>query len=358
MKKKWIIIISIGAVLLILRLSLPFLIKHYVNKTLNNIEGYQGAVEDIDLNLFRGAYVIDNVSLSKTEDSIPVPFINIHKIDLSIHWRAIFNGSIVGEIILTKPELNFAVSKSPNGETVSQDGSETDWTEPINELMPLKINRFEIKNGKMSYKDFTTTPEVDVFLDNLQLVATNLSNVKDKNNKLPSSFKVKGNSLGGGKLDISANLNLLKKIPDMDLNLKFENADLIAFNNFTKAYTNIDVEEGTFNLYSEIVINDADFTGYVKPVMENLKIIEWNEGDSGFTKKIWEVVAGGLAEIFENQPKDQFASKVPIEGNLNDLEAGVWASIGAIFKNAFIEALSKNIEGSIDFSDNSSNNKK
>ncbi len=31
-------------------------------------------------------------------------------------------------------------------------------------------------------------------------------------------------------------------------------------------------------------------------------------------------------EIFENQPKDQFAFRIPIEGNLDDPDRGTWAA--------------------------------
>ncbi len=56
MKKKWKIILSIVVLLLVVRLMLPFIIKKYVNKTLDDLNGYSGHLDDINLNLFRGAY--------------------------------------------------------------------------------------------------------------------------------------------------------------------------------------------------------------------------------------------------------------------------------------------------------------
>ena len=58
MKKKWKIIIAVVLVLVVIRLILPSLVKRYVNKTLDDLDGYSGHVEDLDLNLYRGAYVI------------------------------------------------------------------------------------------------------------------------------------------------------------------------------------------------------------------------------------------------------------------------------------------------------------
>ena len=179
-------------------------------------------------------------------------------------------------------------------------------------------------------------------------MATNLGNVKDEAVKLPSTLKATGTSLGGGLLDIDAKLNVLKKIPDIDLDLQFENVDVVALNDFIRAYAKVDAEKGIFSLYSELAIDNGEITGYVKPIIEDLQIIDWSKEEESFIKKAWETIVGGIVEIFKNQPEDQLATKVPLAGNVNNLEAGVWPTVWNIFKNAFIEALSKQVEGSVE----------
>lgn len=348
MSKKWIIIISILVVLIAARIALPSIVKSYVNKTLNNLEGYNGSVEDIDIHFYRGAYAIKGLEIVQTTDSIPVPFVEVPLIDLSVQWKALFDGSIVGEIIMDKPVLNFAVAEDSSGRKAKQDGSGADWSEALNDLIPFTINHFEIVSGKITFKDFSTNPEIDIFIDSLNLVATNLGNVKDEAVKLPSTLKATGTSLGGGLLDIDAKLNVLKKIPDIDLDLQFENVDVVALNDFIRAYAKVDAEKGIFSLYSELAIDNGEITGYVKPIIEDLQIIDWSKEEESFIKKAWETIVGGIVEIFKNQPEDQLATKVPLTGNVNNLEAGVWPTVWNIFKNAFIEALSKQVEGTVE----------
>lgn len=100
-------VIAIVLILIALRIALPYIVKDYVNKTLSEIPGYKGIVEDIDMNLWRGAYEIEKVSLVKTDGKVPVPFFSADKIDLSVQWGALFEGSIVGEIVLENPKINF-----------------------------------------------------------------------------------------------------------------------------------------------------------------------------------------------------------------------------------------------------------
>ena len=55
MSKKWIWVFVIIGIIVAIRIALPFIIKNYVNKTLQEMEAYGGSVDDIDLHLFRGA---------------------------------------------------------------------------------------------------------------------------------------------------------------------------------------------------------------------------------------------------------------------------------------------------------------
>src|SRR6185295_5262795 len=75
-KKKNILLIvlfGIAVILIAFRLALPSILCKVVNKKLTEIDGYVGHVNDIDVWLIRGAYVIEGIELNKTGGKIPVP---------------------------------------------------------------------------------------------------------------------------------------------------------------------------------------------------------------------------------------------------------------------------------------------
>ncbi len=341
MKTRWKVILIIVALLVAARLAMPYFVKKYVNKTLSELDGYTGSVEDIDIALIRGAYVINVLNIEKTGDSIPVPFVSIEKTDLSVHWAALLKGSISGEVVMTKPVVNFAVA----GKDVSQDGSEADWRQALDDLIPIQINQFEIIDGKISYKDFTTKPKV-------------LSTVVDKTEALPSTIHATASSIGGGQLRADVGLNVLREVPDFDLDFSFEKVDLTALNDFVKAYTKTDVESGVFNLYAEAAAKDGKLTGYVKPVIQNLQILDWEKEEEGFLNKLWQGVVEVATNIFKNQKEDQLATKVPIQGDLNNPDTKIWPTVWNTLKNAFVEALSRRVEGEIDYFSDKNGDKK
>jgi hypothetical protein len=340
------ILVLLIAALVAARLYLNVWLPRYVNQVLNNIKGYEGSVEDIDIALYRGAYKIHGLKLRKKTSGIPVPFIAVDTADLSIEWKALFHGRIVSEADLYKPVINFAVNKSGTDE---QNGTGVDWTEPIQELMPIDVNLVTFKEGKLTYQDFSTDPKVNIYITDMSGEVRNLRNVVDTENPLPSTISVKGNSIGGGKLAMNGKMNILKKIPDMDLETKLEGVDLPALSNYSNAYAAIDIREGRLNVYSELVVKNNRVSGYIKPIATHVALIDLKR-DANPIKLIWQSLVAVVVEIFTNQPKDQFATKIPLEGNLEDIETSTWPALAGIVRNAFISAFKKGFDKDIGFS--------
>ena len=64
-------------------------------------------------------------------------------------------------------------------------------------------------------------------------------------------------------------------------------------------------------------------------------------------RKMWEAIAGFAGEVFENQPKDQVATKIPFEGRLDNPQADVWETVINVLENAFIRAIQPSIDHEI-----------
>src|SRR5690606_9451456 len=126
---------------------------------------------------------------------------------------------------LEYPKLNFVAGPT---EEETQTGKETEWTEPIKELMPRQINKFEIVRGKIPYLDFHADPKVQVAIDSVNAVAMNLNKAQDSNGRLPSKLRVTGASVGVGQLDFEAEMNISRPTPDSDADLKFTEVNLPA----------------------------------------------------------------------------------------------------------------------------------
>lgn len=346
MRKGWIIFLGIALVIFI---TLHFLLEpvalHYANKAIDNMEDYEGHIDGVGIQLYRGAYRIDSLVLHRVGDEDTIsPFFKADAIEIAVSWSSLFKGKIVAEVALHKPILNFKATK------IEAPEEDTDFVEVLEDLVPLRIEIFSIHGGEVHYLDKAQDPVVDVYVVNLNAKAENLTNEPREEDPLPSRVSLSGTTIGEGTLHVEMAMYVLKEIPDFDLSVEVADVDLPALNDFTEAYANFDFEKGTFYVSSEIVMKDETYKGYIKPVMEDYEIIDLS-GEDSFLEEAWEVLVGSVMWIFKNKPKDRFATRAPFEGNMKDADVGVLETLTNVLVNAFIEAFEKNVEGSIDFQD-------
>ena len=338
------IFLSIIVLLIIVRIILPYVALHYANKTLASMNGYFGHVNDIDLAIYRGAYVIKDFYIDKV-DSVSqqrVPFISSQLIDLSVEWKSLFHKRIVGELEFTNPVLIFTKDKA---EPASIQKDTNDFRTVLNSFMPLKINRFQIINGKIQYIDSTSTPKVNIAMTNTQVLAENLSTVQDTA-LLPAKVTASAD-VYKGKLELKMKLAPLADSPTFDMNAELQNTSLPELNDFFKAYAKFDVHAGTFGLYTEVASKDGKYTGYVKPVIKDLDVIGPEDRNDSFFNKLYEAVVGAVGVILKNPEEKQVATKVPIEGEYGKTTVGTWRAIIEVLRNAFIQALYPSIDHEI-----------
>ncbi|MBI1326159.1 MAG: DUF748 domain-containing protein [Alphaproteobacteria bacterium] len=342
MKKRYILLIIIGVLVLGLigaRLYLPYWVTDYVNGQIAKLDNYTGSVTDIDIHLWRGAYSIHGMNIFKKRGGLKEPFAAADKIDLSIEWKALFKGAVVAEADIRNIDLNFSRSQTGTGES---------WGDFIDSLSPFDINRLQVHGGKASYINRYASPDVNIAIDNVSLLVTNLQNVNKNDKALPSHLKVNGVSTGRGQLDIVGDINILKDTPDFDIAAKLENAALPAFNNFTSDVLAVDFEAGTISVYSELAAANGRLVGYVKPIATDIEMVDIEQDTNPFNA-LWQSFVSVFVELFSNHSEDQFAMRIPVEGNINNPDQDLWATFLSIFENAFGRAFSRSADEGIDF---------
>ncbi|MEZ5172623.1 MAG: DUF748 domain-containing protein [Bacteroidia bacterium] len=349
-RKRFKVLGVIVLILIIGRLTLPYFVARYVNKVLSEIPGYYGKIDDVDIHLLSGSYQINGLELKKVENNTKFPFLDIPQINLSVEWPALVQGKIVAEIFFIKPVVNFEKNEEPK---IKKDKKQVDWTEPLKRLVPVKINKLRIREGNVAFRDFESNPKINLVMTNIELQATNLSNANKSTDPLPSHLELRAGTttMGSGKLSLSADLNVLKPIPDFDADLKYEEVDLTAFNDMFLAYGNVDVEKGRLFIYSEAALIDSSFDGYVKPIIKELNFLDLKEKPVNPGKIIREATLNLIAGIFKNRKAEQFAAKAPFEGKISDVNMNVWSSVWSVWRNAFVKAFDMNTDNSISIAD-------
>lgn len=329
--------IALVVVLVLLRLALPLAVETYVNRALNRSQDYTGRIGHVSLQLWRGGYRIHEVAILKRNGSVATPLFSAKELRLSIEWRELFHGSLVGEVDMREPRINFVSGASP---AQSQDGKDTSWDKMLGSLFPFDLNRVEITDGEIHFQNPSSKPTVDIYSSHIFATATNLTNARNLTEKLPSGLSAHGSILGDGQMDLQLHMNVLQPRPVYELNCGVTNVNLTALNDFLRAYGKFDVEKGSFALYTSVASDGGAYQGYFKVFFSNLDIFAWDkERGKNILQIFWEAVVGGVVEVFKNHPRDQLATKIPISGSYSNSNVGIWTATGTLLENAFIHAL-------------------
>ena len=347
-KPRWLALLALILVFLCLHFYLSIWVLQYVNRKINETKDYSGSIENIDLHLWRGAYVIRNITIYKNSGKIPVPFFSAPAIDLAVEWKALFHGHFVGNVMLKQPIINIV-----NGPTTeqTQTGVNTPWAETIKQLFPLKINRFHVEDGTLQYRDFYSHPKVDLKLTDLYITASNLTTSKQLSRGGLATLHAEGKPVMDGMLKADVTFDPYEKYPTFDLKADVSNIPLIHLSELTEAYAYFDFKKGTFAAALQLSASDGRFTGYVIPAFDHMQIFSLQQDIKNPVKLAWEGILGGVGRLFRNLPKDRFATKIPISGSFADPQEAILATIGNVFKNAFVRAFNPVVPGTIDVHD-------
>ena len=339
-------LITLVAILVVIRLCLPSIVKYYANQTLqNDLKGYTGSIQDVDIHLYRGAYAIDGLQIDKKEGKVPVPFVSVDKIDFAVEWRALFKGALVATIKTTNPKINFVDGPS---KAESQTGEEGNWQETVNELFPLQINTLTINNGEVHFQNFSTKPKVDIAINQINLVARNFTNTEKLSGNKIASINGEAKMLDKGQVKLKLELNPLQEQSPFNMDFTLQEVPLVELNDFLKAYAAIDAEKGTFALFSEMTGEGNQFKGYIKPLFKDVKILDLEEDTDKPLSVLKEAGIGLVSMIFKNYSVDQIATKVPVSGSFEDPKVNIWRTIMNALRNAFIEAINPKLDGTVD----------
>ncbi|HYG64437.1 MAG TPA: DUF748 domain-containing protein [Thermoanaerobaculia bacterium] len=203
--------------------------------------------------------------------------------------------------------------------------------------MPVHIERLELADSVLGLVNRNADRPYRVFVDGADLTVTNVSSGFREG---PATAKLTGRFMGSGAASATATFREEGSGPDFDLNVAIEGASLPSMNELLRAYGKLDVAEGTFSVYSEIKVKNGRIDGYVKPLIKDVKVYDPEQDkEKPVLKKIYEKVAGGLANILDNRPRDEVATVADISGPISDPDTSTWEVIVRLVSNAFVKAI-------------------
>ena len=339
-----IVLLILVVVAAVARALMPWAVRNYVNRTLDRNLLYAGKIGPVQIHLWRGAYSISDVSISKTTGNIPVPLFSARQVDFAVQWDALIHGKVVGRVRIEQPELNFVDGESAGD---SQTGAGGPWLQMIRDLFPFKINSAVVRNGSVHFRTFKSEKPVDVYLSEFNASIDNLTNIRDETKPLVTTVQATALMMDQAKFEYKMTLDPFSYRPTFHMATRLLGLDVTKINDLALAYGNFDFKRGWFDLVVETDAKEGILTGYVKPLFRNLKVFSLKQDikEDNVLQFFWQALIGAATTVFKNQSKDQFGTLIPFSADASGATiTDILATIGNILRNAFVRAYLPRLE--------------
>lgn len=315
-------------------IAVPRYARDYINEKGKTMPDYWLHIDALQVNLWNCSVDITAVRLNKKSSEIPVPFFNCPRVRFALQWSEILNRSFRSSVILDSPTINFVQGPT---EEQSQTILEPAWVQAVQKAVPLQINQFQIHNGTLHFYDFHADPQIDLDLEQLNLVADNLTNSTHSKAEMPTVVTMTGHPFKVGELEVHLAANVDKKQPTFAQKVRLEKVPAPALNAFLAKYGSVNAKSGELAFYTEMTSHDGNFEGYVKPFFQDLEF-EPVPKDRGGPAAIWSAVANGVKDVLQDK-RNAVATNIPISGHYDKPDVHIFTAAFGLIKNAYLQML-------------------
>jgi hypothetical protein len=345
-RRTLIVVLAIVVLLVVARLALPYVVKDYLNRKMDRMGEYHGHIVDIDIHLWRGAYTLDGLRIDKVDGKVPVPFFSAATTDIALSWRALTHGTVRGRVEFDHASLNFVDGE---GKAAGQSGKGVDWRRKLEMLLPIRLDEVRVRDSEVTFRNFVSNPRVDMEMTDVNATVVNLTNADRSQGRRVADLDATAKVLGEAPLKAKASFDpLAPRLLDFSFALQVSDIELKRLNDLARAYAKLDFAGGHGTFVMQLEAKDGVLDGYAKPLLHDVQIFSWKqdveEEHKNPLRVAWEAIAQGITSLFKNHQQDQFATRVPISGRIDDKDISAWDAIVGVLHNAFVKAYSPNLE--------------
>ncbi len=209
-------------------------------------------------------------------------------------------------------------------------------------------NRVDVKRAVISKGTFGITnrksdPPYRLFVSDADARVQGFSNQRAARR---GQAWVRGKFMGSGSLALDADFAAGTGQPDFRLEqMKLEEIDLPAMNDFLRAHANIDVTKGKLSVYSQLTVHGGHIEGYVKPLFRDLEVYNFEQDKrKNPLHQVYEAAIGATSSLLTNRPREEVATITTLSGAVESPDTSPLDTVLGLLRNAFVKAILPGLE--------------
>ncbi len=227
------------AVLVILVIAGSYFVDEPLRRKLESdmnhrLKGYTVRLARLSFHPIGGSLDLKGLTIFQNADPDP-PIAEIPDLHASVHWKALLSGRLVADFEFTDPKVHFDLRQFRQEEKDPVPMKDKGWQQALESIYPLKINRFAIRNGDLTYVD--QGPFRPLHVTRLNFTTEDIRNVRSEKGTYPSPVEIEGVIFDSGKAKVTGNADFLAE-PHVAFkaDVHLENIGLDYFKPITEKY--------------------------------------------------------------------------------------------------------------------------
>lgn len=327
----------VAGVVVIIRLLLDPVATHFTRKALRDADGIRGDFHSVHVTVFPPGYQIRRIKIVEHPgDDWKNPLFYAERVTASVEMSELVHARLAARARLDEPKL--VISKRAEKKEEKAAGI-PDVRDALLKTLPARINRVEVRDGEILYRDLTAPRHPKIWIHDLELAVENLSTRPELAGGRPVTVS------GSAKLGRSGDITLFVSANPFARKLEFAGKSSVEgwkaaeLFDLIEPATDLQTPEGTINVFAEFKSAGGMITGGVKPVLKNIKVRP-TEDNFGNKLKAW--LADKGLKLFSDRVPDRnaVATVVPIKGRLDDPDIQLWPAVVGVIRNSFVEGIS------------------
>ncbi len=336
---------SLVILVVLLRTLTPEFFLRQTNRFLADFSpAIAGHLEDMDISLFRGAYVLEGLEFHlKENENSDHSFFKAERIDVSLAWRELWNGRFITDIdadkldlILTDSVLDVFAKGSKGQEASDKAGQK---------LFPVEIERLRLSQSSFEFTDLLKDPPMSRF--RLTDISGQVLNMTPRPRHPETTVQVRGHLFGDADINLNAQVLPLQKPRAWNADIVMKNFNLPKANPFLKRKLPLTLTSGSADVYAELRSRPDGFEGYVKPFLKKADIVSEAETFLGLKHFGIEVTTAAVNLFLRTAKEKTVATKVEFSKGKDGFKINSSKALSKAFKNGFSEEIPEGLDNQI-----------
>jgi hypothetical protein len=206
-----------GGILAVILLIVIFVLAYLIDEPLRRkveremnarLKGYTVRIEKLDFHPIGLSLDLKKLWIYQTPQPDP-PIAYIPNLHASVHWKALLSGRVVGDFQIDDPQIHFDLRQFVQEAKDPTPMKDKGWQDALQAAYPLKIDRFAIRNGDLTYVD--KGPFKPLHVTKLNFTTENIRNVQSERGVYPSPVYLEGIVFDKGSVKLKGHADFLAK---------------------------------------------------------------------------------------------------------------------------------------------------